>query len=63
MREIIYEATFVDVMQALGGAYIVDLAMDSVVPGLTSNPTGYALHRNKFTSFRYAVTKSVNWPN
>lgn len=63
MREIIYEASFIDAMQPLGGAYIVDLAMDSIIPGLTSNPNGYRLHKNRITSFRFAVTRAVNWPN
>jgi hypothetical protein len=63
MREIIYEASFIEAMHAVGGAYIADLAMESVIPGLTSDPEGYRLHKNSITSFRYAVTREVDWPN
>lgn len=62
MREIIHEESFAAAVEALGGAQLIDLALDSVIPGLTSNPFGYKLHEHLFTSFRYAITRPINWP-
>ena len=61
MRSIIEEESFAEAVAELGGYRAVDLALDSIKPGLMKNPHGYTLHENQFTSFRYAVTRKVMW--
>lgn len=63
MREIIAESSFDEAVEALGGYRLVDEAMRSVYPALTSNPYGFKLFDSEFTSFRYAVTKAILWAN
>jgi hypothetical protein len=61
MPEIIFEAQFDEDVERLGGYQAIDLALESIMEGLGSNPKGFELFESVYTSFRYAITQRVQW--
>ena len=61
MGQIIFEHEFDAAVERLGGYRVVDLALETIMHGLQADPRGYTLFESEFTSFRFAVTRRVNW--
>lgn len=61
MREIIWSAEFTEGVEALGGAAIVDRALEPVLEALSRNPYGFQLLENDWVSFRVIRTKAIGY--
>lgn len=57
---IIEDKSFEDAVEKLGGYRAVDFALAPVVDALSRNPYGFRYFKNKFVSFRYAITKPID---
>jgi hypothetical protein len=60
-RQIIYARTFDDGVEALGGYRAVDRAVDTIIDALYRNPYGFHKFESDFVSFRYAITKPLDF--
>lgn len=60
-RQIIYAAEFDHGVDALGGYRAIDRAIDTVIDALYRNPHGFNKFENDFISFRYALTKPIDY--
>jgi hypothetical protein len=58
-HNIVEDAAFKAAVIKVGGYEKVDLALSTIMDGLTRNPFGYREVRNQVMSFRYAVTKRI----
>ena len=59
MREIIFSEDFEKAADALGGYWVIDRALETVIDGLRLNPYGFNKFENDFVSFRYAITSRI----
>jgi hypothetical protein len=60
-RQIIYSVEFDQAVELLGGYRSIDKAIDTIIDALYHNPFGFNKFENDFISFRYAITKQVEW--
>lgn len=58
-HNIVEDASFAAAVNKIGGYEKVDLALSTIMDGLTRNPFGYKEVSNSVMTFRYAVTKRM----
>jgi hypothetical protein len=59
MRQLRFEKSFDEAVEALGGYQAIDEALESVIDGLLRNPQGFDCVNNEWVCVRYAITKRV----
>lgn len=60
VREIIFSPEFDDAVEALGGYWVIDRALATVIDGLWWNPYGFHKFESDMFSFRYAITSRMD---
>ena len=58
-HNIVEDAAFKAAVIRVGGYEKVDLALSTIIDGMTRNPFGYKQVSNQVMAFRYAVTKRI----
>lgn len=61
MRQIIWSEDFTASVDALGGAAVVDQALEPVLEALSRNPYGFQHIENDWVSFRVVRTKAIGF--
>ena len=56
---IIEDEAFCKQVEQLGGAEVIDLALETIMDGLCHNPRGFHYHEAGNFSFRYAKTHPI----
>jgi hypothetical protein len=59
-RTIVYDKSFDEAIELLGGYRLLDQVLDAVIDGLRINPYAFTKFENDFISFRYAVTETTS---
>ena len=61
MRNIIYSDEFETAVNALGGYRALDAALSPFMEALTTNPYGFEKFESDGFSFRWLITKEIDW--
>lgn len=61
MRSIISTDIFDQQVEELGGARAIDEVLSPLIEALMSNPYGFPMFENDFTSFRYVKTRETHF--